>query len=61
VIPQEGENWKHRKLGNTLWIVEVIPSPWKEEGSIVRFQAVEAADVEDMDLDEFLETYELDE
>lgn len=60
-MPQEGENWKHRKLRSTLWIVEVIPSPWKEEGSIVRFQPAEKAEVEDMDLDEFLETYELNE
>jgi hypothetical protein len=60
-MPQEGENWKHRKLGNTLWIVEVIPSPWKEDGLIVRFQPAEKADVEDMDLDEFLGTYELNE
>lgn len=61
-LPEEGSVWLTRDESierETVWIVEVIPSPWTEGGHLVRYQPYEPAEdlVRDMELEAFLARY----
>jgi hypothetical protein len=61
-IPEEGSVWLTRDetaQRKVAWIVEVMPSLYREDGHLVRFQvsSPQEADVRDAEIEDFLRNY----